>query len=362
MTLPFHLLMKRVIHHKFGFNSRLLTSNCEIAHYSIARSEGLFRHTPLIKIKQNGVLYHFKLENLQYSGSFKDRGIGYMIHQLLAQNPISPAGGGESGGTRRNPISHVICSSGGNAGLAAAFACQKLNIPIDIYCPKTTLDITINKMKIYGAKVNVIGENWNEADNAARAALNKINTAVYIPPFDHPLIFYGNSSLIDEIRSDADCKIDAIVVSCGGGGLLSGVLQGCKRFGMYDTDILVAETEGAASYAAAKKNDKPTSIQKISTIATTLGALCVTEEVMKYKDINTISVVVTDRQALMGCLGFANDYRLLVEPACAGLSIIYDSQLNQKYIKDKYKNVVVIVCGGSSVNIDLLNHWKKTVI
>ena len=339
--------MKRVIRHKFGFNNRPLTSDGKIAHYNIARSEGLFRHTPLIKIKQNGVLYHFKLENLQYSGSFKDRGIGYMIHQLLAQNPIS----------------HVICSSGGNAGLAAAFACQKLNIPIDIYCPKTTLDMTINKMKIYGAKVNVIGENWNEADNAARAALNKINTAVYIPPFDHPLIFYGNSSLIEEIRSDANCIIDAIVVTCGGGGLLSGVLQGCKRFGMYDTDILVAETEGAASYAAAKKNDKPTSIQKISTIATTLGALCVTEEVMKYKDINTISVVVTDRQALMGCLGFANDHRLLVEPAAgAGLSIIYDSQLNQKYIKEKYKNVVVIVCGGSSVNIDLLNNWKETVI
>eukprot|EP01040_Poterioochromonas_malhamensis_P015013 gene15013-16722_t len=148
---------------------------------SSSNSIQLIRRTPLLhQVKvfdYNGtqsthnILY--KLENLQYSGSFKDRGISHMIKTLHNQNPISK----------------LISASGGNAGNAVAVAGNRLGIPVEVYVPKTTLPMMIKIIESSNAKVFIAGDNWNEANEAALEAIRKDPNARYIPPFDDPLIW-----------------------------------------------------------------------------------------------------------------------------------------------------------------------------
>ena len=94
---------------------------------------------------------------------------------------------------------------------------QKLRIPVHVYVPITTKPMMIDKIRQTGAIVYIIGNNWNEADFEARKELELIHNTKYIPPFDHPLIWDGNSTIIDEIASQIDFIPDDIILSVGGG-------------------------------------------------------------------------------------------------------------------------------------------------
>ena len=102
------------------------------------------------------------------------------------------------------------------------------------------------------------------------------------------------------------------------------------------------------------------SLSEIKTVASTLGALAVTPATLT-SSIRTSSAVVSDREAVKGALFFADEFRQLVEPACgAALAVVSEQELRQRYLSDaRYKNVVVIVCGGSAVSLDLLNKWRR---
>ena len=155
---------------------------------------------------------------------------------------------------KRENVSKIICSSGGNAGHAVATAGQQMKIPVDVFVPVTTLTMMIEKLRKKGAEVFVGGANWNEADAKARVALANTKGSIFIPPYDDPLIWEGNSSIVAELLRAYEGKPppDAIVLSVGGGGLLAGVQLGVKRAGWHRTIIFAVETEGAASFAAGR--------------------------------------------------------------------------------------------------------------
>jgi L-serine/L-threonine ammonia-lyase len=196
-----------------------------------------FHSTPLLAGAPlpDGSPVSFKLEFLQPSGSFKDRGIGHMIQTLVDAGNVS----------------RLICSSGGNAGHAVATAAQKLGLPADVFVPSTTLPLMREKIAARGANVIVSGANWNEADAEARRKLAADPGARYIPPFDDPLIWEGNSTLIDELVASctADTLPSVIVLSVGGGGLLRGVQLGLERHGLSDR-VTVVRREIPAFYTA----------------------------------------------------------------------------------------------------------------
>ena len=88
-------------------------------------------------------------------------------------------------------------------------------------------------------------------------------------------------------------------------------------------------------------------------------ALAVTPGVFKYKT-KVESVLVTDEDAVKSCLLFADQFRFLVEPACgAALSAVFNDQIFDKYLSS-FNNVVVVVCGGSAVSLDIIESWKKS--
>jgi L-serine/L-threonine ammonia-lyase len=317
-----------------------------------AQNAGLFLNTPVKRQAIGGIEVLFKLDYLQPSGSFKDRGIGHMIKTLSEDRQLSK----------------LLCSSGGNAGLAVATAGKKLGLPVSVFVPTTTSAMMQAKIKDTGATVFVGGENWNAADLECRKALTLDPAAAYIPPFDHPLIWEGNSSIVSEVvASEKDMNLpspDAWVVSVGGGGLLAGILKGVARNELSSdasssSRVFALETDGAASFAAAKKHGKVVSLSKIDTVATSLGALAVTPATL-LDGVNCESVVVSDKQAVNACVQFANDHRVLVEPGCGtALSMIYEPTLLRRLSEYGVKKVCIVVCGGSAVSLEMLHAWRE---
>ena len=299
-------------------------------------------HTPLLLShplsQMMGSNVFLKLEALQPSGSFKDRGVGTLCVHYAKQN-----------------VNGFISSSGGNAGMAVAYASKALGIPAKVIIPKTTPPIMVKMLQAESVEVIIEGDNWDAADALAREIATKEGFA-YIPPFDHPVIWQGYHSLINELQQD-EVKPDAIIVSVGGGGLFSGLAQGLATIGWHDIPLVTAETSGAASLANAVKEKKRIRLDKIDTIAVTLGAKQICQEAFDWTQKRPVfPQVVTDKEAVNACLRFADDHRLLVEPACgAALALLYE----KRSILQQFKNIVVIVCGGNGVNLDLLKGWQK---
>ncbi len=278
-----------------------------------------------------------KLDALQPSGSFKIRGVGLACETHKAR------------GARR-----FVCSSGGNAGLAVAHAGRLLAVPVTVVVPETTTARAVECLRRERAEVIVHGASWQEANACAQALLEA--TDAFIHPFDDPLLWQGHATLVDEIARSG-LKPDALVLSVGGGGLLSGVLEGLHRNGWTDTPVLAVETEGTASFSAAVAAGHTVELQQITSIATSLGAKRVCERAMQWWHQHPIrSVVVSDQSALSACERFLEDHRILVEPACgASLALAYDNapELNGLNL------VIVIVCGGVTATIDQIRTWAK---
>lgn len=281
-----------------------------------------------------------KMDALQPCGSFKARGMGHACQKYVAKGAKA-----------------LITSSGGNAGLAVAYSGRRLRVPVTVVVPKTTKSRSIDLIKREGAEVIVMGENWDAAHPYA-TALAKQKDAAYIHPFDDPLTWAGHASLVDEIF-EAGIVPDAIVLSVGGGGLLCGVVEGLKRNKDAQVPILAVETKGAHAFSVAALANKYVGIDRITSIATSLGAKKVAQRAFDLLNEHPIiSHVVTDHDAIQACDRFLDDHRILVEPACgASLSAVYNAC---DFLNDKH-NIVVIVCGGVGITLAQLTQWRQQV-
>lgn len=304
-------------------------------------------HESLALSKVAGTKVYLKLDNTQPTGSFKMRGIGHFCQKAA-----------EDG------CKHFVCSSGGNAGLAAAFAAQKLKIPATILVPSSTPAFTIERLREHGATVEVVGKVWDEANEQA-VKLCKNNGWFYVSPFDHPLVWEGHSSLVWELRESLPSKPGAIVLSVGGGGLLCGVVQGLKEVGWSDVPVIAMETKGAESLNASIKAGRLVTLPDITSVAKTLGAKRVSEKALdtalKYK---VLSEVVSDCEAVRAVEKFLDDERMLVEPACgASLAAVYSGVVcrlqREGSLPSKLHSLVMIVCGGSGITIPQLQQYKQ---
>ncbi|KAG8533204.1 uncharacterized protein KY384_001987 [Bacidia gigantensis] len=291
-----------------------------------------------------------KLENLQPSGSFKSRGIGNIVRQSLLTHP--------------NPeTTHFYSSSGGNAGLACVTAAQSLGRPATVVVPTSTTSLMIARIKTAGAQeVLQHGDSWREADEYLRevvmpAGRARGEDAVYVPPFDHKDVWDGNATLIEELYEQPD----AIVCSVGGGGLFSGVQLGLERRRWDDTQVIAVETEGAASLARSLEAGKLTTLNEITSIATSLGAKEVAPKAFELAQRpNVRSMVLSEAEAAMGCWRLADDERTIVEPACGvNVALCYDGRLKRSMPwLTKESKVVIILCGGSNITLETLLEYK----
>jgi L-serine/L-threonine ammonia-lyase len=279
-----------------------------------------------------------KMDALQPSGSFKLRGVGHLVQRRVDE------------GARA-----VVCASGGNAGLAATLAARACGVAATIVVPSTTPADVREAIAARGAEVVVHGAVWDEAHEHA-VALAQSLAAVYVHPFDDPLLWQGHASLIDEVVY-AGVRFDAVVASVGGGGLLAGIVEGLQRHRLNDVPVIAVETEGAASFAAALAAGEPVTLPAITSIASSLGAKRVAPRLLELAREHPIrSVVVSDAQAVAACSRFADTMRVLVEPACGASLAALDARPE---LFAGRAAPLVEVCGGIGVTTARLTQWRR---
>ncbi|QHG64698.1 pyridoxal-phosphate dependent enzyme [Pseudomonas putida] len=298
--------------------------------------------TPLIESRPlslaAGRSVWLKLDALQPCGSFKLRGVGHACEVHHAR------------GAR-----HFVSSSGGNAGLAVAYAGRKLGVPVTVVVPETTTERARQLLGLEDAKVVVHGSSWQEANELALTLVGAGDA--FIHPFDDPLLWAGHASLVDEVAATG-FKPDAVVLSVGGGGLLSGVVEGLQRHGWGDVPVLAVETTGAASLHAAMQAGHTVELPRIASVASSLGAKRVAEQAIACTRQHPVhSHLVSDRAALEACERFLLDHRVLVEPACgAALAVAY-----AEGALAGYRHVLVVVCGGATATLEQIRAWLEQV-
>lgn len=270
----------------------------------------------------------------------------------------------------------------------------------------------IDKIRAAGASdVIVHGSSWQEADAYLREQLlDKNPHGVYVPPFDHPDIWAGNATLVHEVaqqladmsRPDAQGGFevnavqdtfmyrtssssteppDAIICSVGGGGLFNGVCQGITSsmlnpdvsssvYRWSATPVIAVETQGADSLASSVAASQHLTLDAITSQATSLGARRVSAQSYKLATdprLNVQNIVLTDAEAAGACVRFADEERIMVELACGvSVAMCYDEQRRLEQIlrrmgrwKGTDTKVVLVVCGGCVVTIDMLETWRK---
>ncbi|KAI5277411.1 L-serine dehydratase/L-threonine deaminase [Manis pentadactyla] len=298
--------------------------------------------------KVAGTSVYLKIDSAQPSGSFKIRGIGHLCQRWAEQG-----------------CEHFVCSSAGNAGMAAAYAARKLGIPATIVVPNTTPALTIKRLKNEGAMVRVVGEMLDEAFELAKALAKNNPGWVYIPPFDDPLIWEGHTSIVKELQETLSEKPGAIALSVGGGGLLCGVVQGLQEVGWGDVPVIAMETLGAHSFHVSTIAGKLVSLPQTTSVAKALCVKTVAAQTMKlFREHPIFSEVVSDQEAVAATEKFVDDEKILVEPACgAALAAVY-SHVVQKLqgegkLRTPLSSLVVIVCGGSNISLAQLQALKE---
>lgn len=296
-----------------------------------------------------------------------------------------------------SPNVRYYCSSGGNAGLACATSALALQRPCTIVTPNTTPAYMLDKLRLLGACVEQAGNSWIEADTHMRENLIAHDPdAVYVPPFNHQHVWDGASTIVKELAQlPKNVDVHAIVASVGGGGLLNGLMQGVEEMDGSEEGhvpwtrgkpptVVAVETLGANSLNASIEAGEHVTLPGITSIAISLGAVRVSEKTFEWAQrkarmgpkravaeagegpAGLEGVVVSDAEAAMACVRFADDARFVVEPSCgATIATCYNGALRERLgagLTDeewRERNVVLIVCGGSLGTLKVLEEYRE---
>ena len=172
------------------------------------------------------------------------------------------------------------------------------------------------------------------------------------------------NEIASQMTSQTSSPADIIICPVGGGGLLNGIMQTLDALSLSSsTTVIGLETAGAHSLSAAVKAGELVTLPEITSQATSLGCARVTPATLDYAmRSNVRSAVLPDAEAAMGCWRLADDERVMVELACGvNVALCYDGRL-EKVLGRKVRpeeKVVVVLCGGSNVTVDMLGEWKK---
>lgn len=305
---------------------------------------------------------YFKNELEQPSGSFKLRGIGYLVQQSI-----------RAAKDKGKHDIHVFASSGGNAGLAAAYSSKFYNVKCTVVVPTCTVPHVVDKLQEFGAIVVLSGKTINDASAQAKFLMEQCNDTVhtiYCHPYDNPLIWEGHAEIMDEVfeelGEDKD-KLKGMVCSVGGGGLYNGIVQGLRQHNSL-ADCLLVETTEAPTLGRAVESGSVVTLDSVKSLATSLACSFVSDQTLNnflHGQNKSHLTTIDDFDAVRGSLAYFSDFGKAVEPACgAALSLVYNQlHLLKKSLPDLHKDdiIVVVVCGGLCTNEENIIEFKKMV-
>lgn len=272
------------------------------------------------------------LEFLQHTGSFKARGsINFTAAHVEAG--AMPAAG-------------VVIASGGNAGLACAWAASRYGVPATVFLPETAPPVKVAKLRALGADVRQAGTEYAEALEAARHYA-ATSGALESHAYDHPLIAAGAGTLLLELAA-AVPTLDTVVVAVGGGGLLAGVAAAAHHLGIA---VVAVEPVACRAFNAAVAAGEPVDVTVNSIAADSLGARRVTAMALELARLGHIRSVLVDDAAIVETRRFLWEHRrLAVEHAAAtALAAIRTGA----YTSAPGETVAVVLCGANTDPGDL---------
>ncbi len=279
-----------------------------------------------------GCQIYCKLDHLQMTGSFKERGARNKLLQLTqAQRAAGVAGG-------------VIAASAGNHALGLAYHGQLLSIPVTVVMPRWAPLIKVSNCRSFNANVILHGDTYDEARKLARTTAES-EKLTFIPGFDDPDIIAGQGTMGLEILEDVP-DVDAVIIPVGGGGLIAGVGTAIKAL-RPETRIIGVEPCNAPTLDASLRAGKVTRIETKPTLADGLavaeiGKLCFD----MIKGMIDQLVLVDEPQIAKAIVRLLELEKTVVEGAGAvPLAAASDRSLGLEG-----KKVVLLLCGG---NIDV---------
>ena len=276
-----------------------------------------------------GATAFFKLDNLQVTGSFKDRGA---LNKILTLSAAEKERG-------------LVCASAGNHAQAVAYQAQRLGLEATIVMPLRTPLIKVSNTRSYGANVILEGDSFDDA-LAHAFELEKQHNLNFIHPFEDEMIIAGQGTIaLELIEQQPD--LDIIIAPIGGGGLISGIATVYKNL-MPDVRIIGVEAEVLPSMSASCKAGKTLTLDPAQTIADGIavkrpGAITF-DLVQRYVD----DIVTVSEEEIANAIMLLIEREKTVAEGAAATTLA--ALTNDRISNAKGKNVCMVLCGG---NIDL---------
>jgi threonine dehydratase len=263
-----------------------------------------------------------KLECLQHTGSFKPRG---------AFNCILSSTVPESG---------VIAASGGNHGAAVAFAAQQLGHRAEIFVPTISPSNKVERLRHYGATVNVVGRDYAEALAASKDRAAQTG-ALQIHAYDDQRVLAGQGTLAMEWEEQAE-GLDAVLIAVGGGGLIGGAASWYQE----RLRVIAVEPEGAPSLHHALEAGRIVEVEVGGVAADSLGARRVGELMFPIaQKFVSRALLVTDEQIVAAQQLLWNKLRIIAEP---GGATALAALVSGVYRVQPGERVGVVLCGANA--------------
>jgi threonine dehydratase len=278
--------------------------------------------------RMTGSRVFFKLENLQMTGSFKERGA---LNRLLTLTPEEARRG-------------VIAASAGNHGMAVAFHSQRLGITATIVMPRHAPLIKVSSVRRYGAQALLSGEDYAAAFQEAQRIANE-RALTYIHAFNHPMIIAGQGTIGLEIYAQQP-ELDTVLVPVGGGGLIAGIALALKTL-KSSTRIIGVQAAALPSMKLSIEQNQIARVPAAATIADGIAVRAPGDETfpMVKKFVDDI-VTVSEGEIANAVLMLLEIEKTVAEGAAAtALAALVNGK-----VSFTGKNVGVLISGG---NIDM---------
>ena len=283
------------------------------------------RRTPVIELTAGSLgiaaALALKLESLQVSGTFKGRGA---FHKLLSSTV---------------PASGVIAASGGNHGVAVAYAARALGHKAEIFVPTTSAPAKVARLKAYGATVNQVGQVYAEARAACDRRAAETG-ALMVQAYEDEGVFVGAGSVALEFAEQA--AFDTLLVAVGGGGLIAG----CAAAVGQSIKIVAVETEGTPTLHEALRAGRPVDVKISGIAADALGASRI--GVPNFEVARALvkhSVLVTDDAVRAAQRALWDELRVVAEPSgAAGVAAL----MADAYTPAPGERVATLICGANT--------------
>ena len=287
-----------------------------------SRIDTFVRQTPTLelgRIISDEFTLTLKLEHLQVTGSFKPRG----AFSILTATEVPPSG--------------VVAASGGNFGIAVAFAAFRLGHRATVFVPETSPPEKIERIGAYGADVRVIPGYYDEALTASELFAAETG-ACRAHAYDQPEVMAGQGTLAREIEKQL--PVDVVLCAVGGGGLIGGIASWFRD----RVRVVAAEPELCRSFNAALEAGHPVEVDVSGVAASSLGARSVGHHPWRARTWIDDSVLVSEEEIVEAQRWLWAESRLAVEPAAATpLAALRTGAFRP----DPGANVVVVLSGGN---------------